>query len=112
MRTISLLLLLLLALGATPAPVAFTAQWDTATSATVQWTQTARGCLYRESAIGEQVFIGCYARFPATIVVTLGGPQTDAAFRPTTGDVYVLQMDGVTYRAPLVARPVYFPVFL
>lgn len=92
--------------------VHFTALWDTATSATVQWTQVDRGCLYRESLIGERVFIGCYERFNATITLTFGhvGPLSGDQ-RPTAGDVYVLITGGATYRAPLTGRLVYMPLF-
>jgi len=117
MRAFLLLFLLLLTL-ATPARADapdphLTALWDSATSATIQWTQTARGCLERQPRDGAAVWIGCYERFPATIIVTLGhvGPLS-GDLRPTSGDVYVLQVDGATYRAPLVGRPVYLPIFL
>jgi hypothetical protein len=85
------------------------ARWDTATSATISWTQTTRGCLSVMHATGERVFITCREK-PGTQIVPLGGPLTDGAYRPTAGDIYILQTGGVVYRAPLIARPVYMPV--
>lgn len=106
-------LLLIFALLLPPTPPAYlSARWDSSTSATVQWQQTARGCLYRESAIGQQVFVGCYEKFPATIIVEFGheGPLS-GDLRPTAGDVYILWTDNHAYRAPLLGRPLYFPAF-
>lgn len=104
------ILLLLLALIAPPDPH-LTAYWVGLGAAELTWSQTARGCLYRQSAIGEHIFIGCYERYPATIRIELGGPATDGNYRPTVGDVYVLQTAGQTYRALLAGRPVYLPAF-
>jgi hypothetical protein len=104
-------LFLLLVLFFTPPPNLI-ARWDSATSATVSWTQSARGCLYRESAIGERVFIGCYERWPATIIVTLGHQGSlSGDLRPMGGDLYVLVSAGQIKSAPLRGRNVYFPVF-
>lgn len=77
------------------------ARFDTPTSATVQWTQQARGCLYVTHITGAQVFIGCYAG-GGPVKVGLGhqGPMSGDV-RPTVGDVYVAHIDGVTYRTPL-----------
>lgn len=115
---IALLILLWLAcallwpfpLRAAPDP-RLSARWDTATSATIQWTQVQRGCLYRLSASGERGFVGCYERTNATITITLGhvGPLS-GDLRPMAGDVYKLVMDGVVYSAPLVGRNIYLPV--
>ncbi len=112
-----LLVVLLLALS-TPARADapdphLTAQWDSATSATIQWTQTARGCLERQPKEGAAVFIGCYERLNATIIVTLGhvGPLS-GDLRPTAGDVYKLTINGQVFSAPLIGRPVYLPLFL
>lgn len=105
------ILLLLLALLQPPDPH-FTARWDTATSATIQWTQQQRGCLWREPQEGAAVFVNCYERYPATILVELGhaGPM-DGALRPMAGDSYLLVTGGQSYRAPLRARDVFFPVW-
>jgi len=86
------------------------AQWDSATSATVSWTQQARGCLSVVHATGETAFIGCYER-PASYVIGLGhaGPL-DGTARPASGDVYMLQASGQIWRAPLVGRPQYLAV--
>jgi hypothetical protein len=104
------MLLLLAATIAPPVDPHFTARWDSATSATVQWTQAQRGCLYRLSASSEWAFIGCYER-PATYTIELGhaGP-IDASARPTSGDVFVLITGGAQYRAPLIGRPQYLPI--
>jgi hypothetical protein len=93
-------------------PPNFTARWDSATGATVQFTLVARGCLYRESAIGERVFVSCYERWPATIIVTFGhtGPLS-GDLRPRAGDVYRLDTLGQTYRARLIGRPQYLAVW-
>lgn len=102
-------LLLFLAL-LQPAPH-FSARWDTKDSATVQWTQQARGCLSVEHATGQRVFIGCWEKAPQSVVLQLGGPGTDGAYRPTAGDVYVLSTGGQFYRTPLRARVVYLAVW-
>lgn len=83
----------------------FTARWDSATSATIQWTQAQRGCLYRLSAIGERGFVGCYDKLNATITITLGhvGPLS-GDLRPMPGDVYILVTNGQQERAPLIGR--------
>lgn len=105
------ILLILLAL-LQPAPIYFSAYWDGSASATVSWHQTARGCLYRESAIGEQVFIGCYERLNATLIVTFGhsGPLS-GDLRPMPGDVFVLVTNGTTARARLIGRAQYLAAF-
>ena len=82
------------------------AQGNSLDSATISWTQQSRGCLYRNTT-----FISCYER-PGSYVETFGavGPL-DAAYRPTAGDVYTLWTPEGVERAPLVARPVYLPVW-
>lgn len=99
MRLTACVLALLILL--VPPDPRLTARWDSSTSATIAWHQTARACLYREPRDGVQAFIGCYEG-AGRVVVRLGhvGPL-DAAYRPTVGDVYVLQQDGVVSRAPL-----------
>ena len=105
-----LLILLILLLQPSPDP-GLRAQWDTATSATISWTQTARGCLSVQHATNERVFLSCYEK-PGSYRIELGhiGPL-DGTARPQSGDVYTLQTGGQIYRAPLIARPLYFPVF-
>lgn len=107
-----ILLLLCLLFTAEPPDPHLSAVWDSATSATVQWTQQQRGCLYRQPENGPGVFIGCYEKPNATITITLGhvGPLS-GDLRPTTGDAYVLMTNGTQYRAPLIGRAVYLPVF-
>lgn len=102
-----LLITTTLAPSAPPDP-RLAALWDSDHSATIQWYQTQRGCLSVTHASGEQAFIGCYERWPATIIVTLGhaGPL-DATARPQAGDGYVVESGGGTYRAPLVGRAQY-----
>lgn len=99
------------ALLAMPFDPHVSALWDSAISATIQWTQQVRGCLYKETALHTRGFIGCYERDMITITITLGGSPTDGNDRPLPGDVYILVTDGVTYRAPLVGRPQYLPAF-
>lgn len=79
----------------------FTATWDRPGVATIRWLQTERGCLYRESAIGERVFAGCFEG-AGTVSVTFGrvGPLS-GDLRPTAGDVWILDSGGVTQRATL-----------
>jgi hypothetical protein len=91
----------------------FTAQWDSASSATLQWSQAARGCVAVEHLNGERAFIGCYERPDATITITLGhaGPLS-GDLRPAPGDVYVLSTQGQVVRAPIRGRQVYLPVVL
>jgi hypothetical protein len=111
-RLLSLLLAIVLACAGrvqAASPVYFTAQWDSAISATIQWQQSSRACLYKETALHERGFIGCYGKV-GTITIVLGGPQTDGAYRPMAGDVYILVMGGRQYRAPLIGRPVYLSV--
>lgn len=81
----------------------FSARWDSKDSATIQWTQPGRACLSVAHADGSGVFIGCYNRV-GTITLALGGPQTDGAYRPRSGDVYCVAGVGC---APLIGRPVY-----
>jgi hypothetical protein len=102
------ILILLIATTLAPAPpVHFTARLDSKNSATIQWNQQSRGCLWA----APNVFVGCYdgARH---VVVTLGhkGPL-DGELRPMPGVVYILEVDGVVRRAPL-RRGVYFPVWM
>jgi hypothetical protein len=89
----------------------FTALWDSDHGTTIQWTQAGRGCLSVEHATGERAFVGCYER-TGTITIELGhvGPL-DGTLRPAAGDVFILQTQGQTYRAPLRGRAVYLPVF-
>lgn len=82
----------------------FSARGDGPHSATIAWTQTARGCLSVIHATGEQAFIACY-EVPGVYRITLGhtGPL-DGTARPAPGDIYVLQTGGETYRTPLIWR--------
>lgn len=84
-----------------PTPPAFSARWDSATSATIAWSTPGRACLSVTHATGQRVFIGCYE---GAAVVTLGGPQTDGAYRPMSGDVYCMAGVGC---APLIGRAQY-----
>ena len=101
---VSMLLVYLLSwvLQGTPDPQ-FLATQDGVGQATVRWTQVTRGCLSVEHATGQRVFITCREK-PGTQIVPLGRSQTDGAYRPTAGDVYVLQTGGQVYRAPLKWR--------
>lgn len=104
------ILLLLLALLFAPAPDPhLTALWDSDHSATIQWTQTARGCLSVRHATGETVFLLCSERYPATIRIELGHGTTDGTARPASGDVYFVDIAGQTTSAPLRGRSVYLP---
>jgi hypothetical protein len=98
-RRIALILLLLLL---TPAPDPhLTARWAGRVATTVRWSQTERSCLYRQPLIGPAVFLDCYDT-PDSYAISFGVVGSlDAACRPTAGDVFVLEMDGVRYRAPL-----------
>lgn len=97
----SLLLLLFLFLQPTPDPQ-LTARWGGPGAATVEWHQTARGCLSVIHATGERVFISCYEQ-PGSYRVELGhqGPLS-GDLRPAAGDIYLVQTSGHTYRARLV----------
>ena len=76
----------------------FLALWDGPGRATVAWESTGRSCLYKQGVEGN-VFLGCWDG-PAR--VTFGGSSnTDGRYRPTAGDVYILQSGGVVSRAPL-----------
>lgn len=93
------LLLLLL----TPPPT-FTAVWDSNSAATISWTAPTHACLSVLHATGERAFIGCWE---GGARIQLGRAPTDGTARPSSGDIYVLQVGGGVYRAPLVGRPVY-----
>lgn len=81
-----------------------TATWNGPGRATVTWQQTTRACLSVEHATGEQAFVGCWDG-PGRVTVTLGHVGSlDAAYRPTAGDVYLVQIDGRPARAPLLYR--------
>lgn len=86
------------------------ARWDTATSATIAWTQTARGCLYVTHATGENVFLSCYEK-PGSYRITLGAGPTDGTARPQAHDVYILVTNGDVWRTQLGGRNVYLPVW-
>jgi hypothetical protein len=106
----AILLALLLAFAPAPPDPHFTARWDSDHSATVQWTETGRACLSVLHAGGGGVFIGCDDRV-GMIRLELGGVgPLDAAYRPQHDDTYVLVINGVTWRAPLVGRPQYLPL--
>ena len=77
------------------------ARFDTPTSATVQWSQQQRACLYVTHQTGAQAFVGCWEGAGA-VTVELGheGPLSGDV-RPAIGDVYRASIDGATYRAPL-----------
>lgn len=81
----SALLILLLLLQLTPAPLR--ARWDGPGRATITWE--GAGCLYR-----NQTLLACYPR-EASYVIEIGGPDTDGAYRPQAGDVYRLLRGGV-----------------
>jgi hypothetical protein len=98
-----------LPLRASPDP-RLIAQWDSATSATIQWTQVARGCLSVAHRTGERVFLLCSERYPATIVIALGHGPTDGTARPQAGDVYILETNSEVWRASLRGRAVYLGV--
>jgi hypothetical protein len=98
-RQIALILLLLLL---TPAPdPRLTARWAGPGAATVRWSQTQRSCLFRQPLIGPAVFLDCYDA-PGSYAISFGVVGSlDAAYRPTAGDIYVLQTGGEVWRAPL-----------
>lgn len=81
---------IILALLLHPAPPPFTAHWDAPGRATLRWSQSSRSCLYRESVIGERAFIGCFDGSGAAVLALGDTGPLDAAYRPTAGDVFVL----------------------
>jgi hypothetical protein len=109
MSRFAALLILLALLQPSPDP-GLRARWDSATSATITWTQAARGCLSVTHATNEHTFIDCYEQ-PGSYRIEFGhvGPLS-GDLRPTGGDIYRLETGGQVYRAPLIARPVYMPV--
>lgn len=107
-------LALLCAATLAPAPPPdphLSARWDSSTSATISWYQTARGCLSVRHATGETAFLLCSERYPATIRIELGHTSTDGTARPQTGDVYTVEIGGQLWRAPLRGRDVYLAAF-
>lgn len=98
-----MIVLALLFVQPTPPP---TARWDGAGAATVEWTQTTRGCLWQLPG----PFVGCYdgARH---VRVGLGqhGPLS-GDLRPVAGTVYRVVVDGVAWDVPL-RSVVHLPVW-
>lgn len=89
-------LLLLLALSITPPDPGLTARWDGPGASVVSWTQTTRGCLYK-----NETFIACYET-PGEYRITFGRVGLlDGTLRPRVGDVYVLWTPEGTWRAAL-----------
>lgn len=100
MRAILLLLLLL-------QPVAPpTARWDGLHAATIEWTQTTRGCLWQLPG----TFVGCYDGDRRVRVEIGQHAPVSGDLRPVAGTVYRVVIDGVAYDAPL-RSVLYFPVF-
>jgi hypothetical protein len=78
-----------------------TARWAGPGVATVRWSQTERSCLFKQPLIGPAVFLDCYDT-PGSYAISFGVVGSlDAAYRPTAGDIYVLQTGGEVWRAPL-----------
>lgn len=102
-KMIEIVATLLLLLQIAPPPP-LTARWDGPGRATITWQ--GAGCLYR-----NQVLIACYPR-DASYVLELGGPFTDGAFRPTSGDVYRLWgFDGALLGQAEIRSVVYLAAF-
>lgn len=89
----------------------FLALWDGTDKATVTFHLTSRACLYRQSAIGEKVFISCYEK-PGSYRIQFGHGLTDGNYRPRAGDVYVLVSASSVLRTPLRGRDVYMSLVL
>jgi hypothetical protein len=100
---ITIIIVLALLTQPTPPP---RARWDGAGAATVEWTQTARGCLWHLPS----TFVDCYDG-AGRVHVGFGhhGPL-DGALRPSAGTVYRVVVDGGPYDVPLESV-VYFPVW-
>ena len=91
------------------------AYWNSPTSATVTWYQTARICLwYQQAPTFQPVFVACYAKYPLTLNIEFGheGPLS-GDLRPQQGANYILQnpQTGELIKIPLEYRKQYFPVF-
>ena len=108
---IRLLIILLLLFQSAPPDPQLRAWWDGPGAATIAWTQQARGCLSVQHATNERTFISCYEK-PGSYRIALGhvGPLS-GDLRPAAGDAYCLVQGAVVTCAPLVARPLYLPVF-
>jgi hypothetical protein len=100
---ITIIVVLALLTQPTPPP---RARWDGAGAATVEWTQMARGCLSQLPS----TFVDCYDGAGVKRVGLGQQGPLDGALRPVAGTVYLIVIDGVTYRVPLQSV-VYFPVF-
>jgi hypothetical protein len=96
-----LLLVIHLLVGPAAAPTTFTARWERAGAAAVQWEQTSRSCLYRQPLIGPAVFLDCYDATGSYAISFGVVGSLDAAYRPQPGDVYVLISGDTVVRAPL-----------
>lgn len=83
--------------------IALSVRWDGPGRATVSWS--GPGCLYR-----NQTLIACFPR-DASYVIELGGPSTDAAYRPASGDVYRLVRDGQEVARAGIRSVVYLAVW-
>lgn len=108
-RTILLTLLLLtLPARAEPPGLALRARWTGPGQAVISWQQPAGvrlTCLSRQPSGGQAVQLRCWPDLPpGTMAMRLGGPLTDAAYRPSRGDTYVLRLGGEDTRAPLESR--------
>jgi hypothetical protein len=92
--------------------ILFLAYWIGTNAAVVNWEQQTRSCLYHETAGGTQTFVGCYDG-TGRVTVEFGkvGPLS-GDLRPRKGDWYVVQIDGVVYRTPLVGRPIRLALML
>jgi len=103
-RTCAALLLLLALL-----PPPFTATWQRAGIARLEWTQPAgqtRACLTRIPLGGQPVALDCYDDIPpGTAVVILLGvtAPVDGQARPQAGDSYVLDIGEAHARAHLAS---------
>lgn len=73
-------------------------------TARLTWQQPAGvhlTCISRNTTL-----IRCWNDLPpGRVAITLGGSQTDAAYRPATGDVFTLALDGDRRSAALRSRP-------
>ena len=70
----------------------------------------APGCLWVRHQQQKAVLYRCYDKAQTVVI---GGPQTDALYKPAAGDIYILTSPaGVVARTSLVGRPQRLPVIL
>lgn len=110
-----LLALVLTRASAPQVDVNMTATWQGASVARVAWSQPAAvalTCLYRTPVKASAILVTCWYDLASQRMYTLLGnsANTDAAYRPQAGDVYVLTFDDSSVASAALRATVRFPM--